>query len=117
MRHSRAAILAKRSTIWTRALSFLQREHRAEAYWWEVFEIGRRLALTGFVLLVLPPEMETLRLLFAQTLTIFSLSLIALIKPYKRVCNNILAFLAQVLLLFVFSLAMMMCALARTPLP
>lgn len=63
---SRRALLAKRATFWTRALGFLHREYRADCYWWEIVEMGRRLAITSFVLLVLPAERETMRLVFAQ---------------------------------------------------
>ena len=102
---TRRALLAKRGTFWTRALGFLHREYRAECYWWEVVEMGRRLLLTGFVFLVLPPAMETVRLLFAQVLTLISLCAVALIQPYKRADNNTLAFAANLMLLLVLILS------------
>ena len=34
--------------------------------WYEVVEMCRRLLLTGIVLLLIPPEAEAMRLLFAQ---------------------------------------------------
>ena len=68
--------------------------------------MARRIALTGFVLLVLPPEQDTMRLVFAQVVTLVSLCAVSLIAPYKRPDNNTLAFVAQLMLLFVLNLAM-----------
>ena len=55
----------------------------------------RRLALTGFVLLLIPPESETLRLFFAQIVTLIAICAIKLLAPYKRKDNNTLAILSQ----------------------
>ena len=102
----RKALMSRRANFWTRALGFLHREYRPECYWWEVTEMARRLSLTGFVLLVLPPERETMRLVFAQVVTLISVCAVSLIQPYKRADNNTLAFVAQLMLLFVLNIAM-----------
>lgn len=102
---SRRALLEKRATFLTRAFGFLHREYRASCYWWEVVEMLRRLLLTGAVLLIIPPEAEAMRLLFAQVVTLCSLCAVGLIQPYKRSDNNTLAFAAQLMLLFVLTLA------------
>lgn len=106
MMRTRSALLAKRATFWTRALRFLVREYRPECYWWEAIEMVRRLLLSGFVFLIMPPEMEMMRLLFAQLITLVSLCAVGLIQPYKRSDNNTLAFSAQLLLLFVLLMVM-----------
>lgn len=100
----RGALRMKRATFWTRALGFLHREYRAGCYWWEVVEIARRLALTGVVLLIFPAEVETLRFTFAQVITFCSLCAVALIQPYKRKDINTLAFVANLMLLFVLTI-------------
>lgn len=105
---TRGALLAKRGTFWTRATAFLTREYRPECYWWEVVEIARRLALTGVVLLLIPIEEETMRLIFAQVITLISLLAVALIAPYKRRDNNTLALISQVMLLFILLIAQLL---------
>ena len=103
--YSSRALLEKRATFVTRAFGFLHREYRSSCYWWEVVEMLRRLLLTGAVLLIIPPEAEAMRLLFAQVVTLCSLCAVGLIQPYKRSDNNTLAFAAQLMLLFVLTLA------------
>lgn len=103
---SRDALIAKRASFWTRSFAFLHREYREDCYWWEVVEMLRRLALTGFVVLVLSPETESLRLLFAQVVTFVSMNAIIFIRPYKRADNNTLAIISQMVLLFVLILAL-----------
>jgi hypothetical protein len=72
------------------ASRFLYREYRAHLYLWEVWELLRRLALTGFVLLV-PEKHELMRLLAALVISLLSLTALLLLRPYKAADNQAVA--------------------------
>ena len=54
----------QRKTPISRALSFVHGGYEPWVFWWELLELGRKLFLTGFVLLI-PQELTLLRLLLA----------------------------------------------------
>jgi len=57
-------LLKRRPTQLNRATAFLWADYHAQAFWWEPFEMCRKLVVTGWVLLV-PEDKEQLRVLLA----------------------------------------------------
>ena len=81
---------AKSPTALTRATAFLHREYEKTWYWWEAVELARKLVLTGFVLLI-PEENAFIRLLVATLICSFYAVVLAVVRPFKRVEDNVLA--------------------------
>ncbi|EOD41030.1 hypothetical protein EMIHUDRAFT_108214 [Emiliania huxleyi CCMP1516] len=81
---------AKRPNALTRATGFLHREYKKKCYWWEVVELARKLVLTGFVLLI-PEKSAFLRLVVATLVCSFYAVVLAVVRPFKRVEDNVLA--------------------------
>jgi hypothetical protein len=48
----RKAILKQKHTKMSLAIAFLYREYKPHMYWWELVEMGRRLVLVGFAVLM-----------------------------------------------------------------
>ena len=82
---------AKTPNALTRATAFLHREYKRNWYWWEAADLARKLFLTGFVLLVAEEEDSFVRLVVAVLVCSCYAVVIALIQPYKRFGDNILA--------------------------
>jgi hypothetical protein len=77
-----------------RAIEFLTQEYREELYYWEVFEVLRKLALSGFLLLT--PESATfLRLIVAVLLSVSYMVLVLAVKPFKQQSTAFVALSAQ----------------------
>lgn len=68
---------------------------------WEPLELVRKLALTGFVLLI-PASQSFLRLVLALMLTLISLTLYLQLKPFKADDNDLIAVGGQMGLVCVF---------------
>ena len=82
---------AKSPNALTKATAFLHREYKRNWYWWEAADLARKLFLTGFVLLVAEEEDSFVRLVVAVLVCSCYAVVIALIQPYKRFEDNILA--------------------------
>ena len=81
---------AKTPTALTRATAFLHREYELTFYWWEALELARKLTLTGAVLLI-EEQRAFLRLLVATVIcSVYAVGL-AIVRPYKRVEDTLLA--------------------------
>ena len=74
---SRGAHLTHTHTLLSRSTSFLSGDYEAKRFWWEPVEMCRKLALTGWVLLI-PEEFEKARALTAILVSVTSLTLRAL---------------------------------------
>jgi len=85
----------------SRALHFLFADYRLAYFFWEPVELMRRLALTGFVLLV-GEEHELLRALIALLVSFFWLVAQWALKPYKQLVDNHLAAVANIALTLIF---------------
>ena len=92
---------AKSPNALTKATAFLHREYKKTWYWWEAVELARKLVLTGFVLLI-PEERAFVRLVVATLVCSFYAVVLAVVRPYKRVEDNVLAVATGLVLLLLF---------------
>ena len=92
---------AKTPNALTRATAFLHREYTKTWYWWEAVELARKLVLTGFVLLI-PEKNAFLRLVVATLVCSCYAVVLAVVRPYKRVEDNVLAVATSLALLLLF---------------
>ena len=92
---------AKSPNALTRATAFLHREYEKTWYWWEAVELARKLVLTGFVLLI-PEKNAFLRLVVAILVCSCSGFMLAAVRPYKRVEDNVIAVATSLVLLLLF---------------
>ena len=92
---------AKSPNALTRATAFLHREYEKTWYWWEAVELARKLVLTGFVLLI-PEKNAFLRLVVATLVCSCYAVVLAVVRPYKRVEDNVLAVATSLALLLLF---------------
>jgi len=92
---------AKTPNAMTRATAFLHREYAKSWYWWEAVELARKLVLTGFVLLI-PEERAFLRLVVATLVCSCYAVALAVVRPYKRVGDDVLAVATSLVLLLLF---------------
>ena len=92
---------AKSPNALTRATAFLHREYEQNWYWWEAVELARKLVLTGFVLLI-PEKNAFLRLVVATLICSCYAVVLAVVRPYKRVEDNVLAVATSLVLLLLF---------------
>ena len=92
---------AKTPNALTRATAFLHREYEKTWYWWEAVELARKLVLTGFVLLI-PEKSAFLRLVVATLVCSFYAVVLAVVRPFKRVEDNVLAVATSLVLLLLF---------------
>ena len=81
---------ANTPTALTRATGFLHREYEKTYFWWEALELARKLVLTGFVLLI-PEERAFVRLVVATLICSFYAVVLAVVRPYKRIEDDVLA--------------------------
>ena len=92
---------AKSPNALTRATGFLHREYKKTWCWWEAVELARKLVLTGFVLLI-PEKNAFLRLMVATLVCSCYGFMLAAVRPYKRVEDNVLAVATSLVLLLLF---------------
>jgi hypothetical protein len=76
-------LLKRRPTQLNRATAFLWADYHAQAFWWEPFEMCRKLTLTGAVLLI-GDESEQARVLVALLVSLVFLSLHLSVRPLRR---------------------------------
>ena len=91
----------KTRTALTRATRFLHREYVLTYYWWEALELARKLVLTGAVLLI-PEERAFVRLVVATLVCVCYSVAIAIVRPYNRVEDDVLAVATSLVLLLLF---------------
>ena len=74
----------------SRAVDFLHSEYRSRFFFWEVFELVRRIVLTGGLLLI-PVEVGFIRILTAVAICVASLLALCFLQPFRSTTNNIVA--------------------------
>jgi len=92
---------AKTANALTEATAFLHREYKRRWYWWEAVELARKLVLTGAVLLI-PEERAFVRLVVATLVCVCYSVAIAIVRPYNRVEDDVLAVATSLVLLLLF---------------
>ena len=92
---------ASAPTAFAGAIGILYREYDRRVFWWELVELVRRLVLVGFLQFI-PDSYAMLRLLVAIWTSIVYLSLVLIVRPFKRDDDNALAITAASLLLATF---------------
>jgi len=102
----RHLVRAKRTTPLAEACSFLWRDYSEGFLYWEIFDIYRKLTLTGFILLIDPENGSTriLRLLIANVISMLYFGVLLLARPYKQANNLGFAFVSHILLMMCFIL-------------
>jgi hypothetical protein len=88
---SRGAFVNKRTTLLTRATSFLHAEYYQKYFWWEPLFLLQRLLVTGFVMVFFQEELAIRRVLFGIGVTISYMAMLLAFRPYARRDLNILA--------------------------
>ena len=100
---TRKAIRANRPTYLSTALSFLYREYRTAAFWWELMEMVRRLVLVGFFVLLRRGSME--QLILALLVCLVYLLVQTQASPYRKADDNTLAICCS------FALCVLFCCM------
>merc|ERR1712072_280908 len=77
-------------------MSFLWQSYRTGCWWYEAFEIVRRLALCGGINVWFPPE-TTSGVFLTVVFTVFSFVFLAYNKPFAKASDNMLSYLGNAL--------------------
>ena len=85
----RSAIVHKRPTTLSRALDYMVRDYEPEFFWWELFEMWKKLFLVGFAVLILPGSIE--QLFIAFLFSAVSAFFISLARPFQSVMDDYFA--------------------------
>lgn len=85
----------------SRAVRVLHSEYRGEMFYWEIFEISRKLVLTGFVFLI-PREDAALRLIVAILVCVAHLVVLQAAAPFRSRSTYFFAIAASLTLLCTF---------------
>jgi len=81
-------------TLLAPSISFLRKEYIKSCWFWEVAELGRKEVLTGFLLLV-PQELNFLRIVLAMLLSLCHVVLLAVARPYRSSSTAFVALLTS----------------------
>ena len=101
----RSSLRQQRRTPVVRATAILHQDYRSRCYFWEAVLLLQRLAVTGFVRLL--DVNDTIRLCVRLLVVFGYLILLLIIRPYKRRVVGHLAALAQVVLVLLFTAALL----------
>ena len=85
----RSAIVQKRPTTLSKALGYLVRDYEPGYFWWELFEMWKKLVLVGFAVLILPGSVE--QLFIAFLFSAISAFFVSLAMPFKNVDDDYFA--------------------------
>ena len=80
---SRGAFVTGEATPLSRAITFLSDDYGVATYWWEPLEMGRKLALTGWTVLI-NEENELARVVVALLTSLLFLAVHTSIRPFRR---------------------------------
>ena len=111
---SRRALRGGPSTALSRSLHPLTKDYTHAAYWWELVDVCRKLALTGFLALLRPGSILQL---YAAVIVVASISLLQLYTaPYHSLSDNLLSLISALALVLTFlaSLGIQLTALNPT---
>lgn len=79
----RHALHSMQPTEWSLATSIIHKEYTHNAFYWESFELLRRLTLCGFLLLI-PRTLGFIQLIVAILFCFISFTVLLLYQPYRR---------------------------------
>jgi len=109
----RRFVRVKRTTPLTAACSFLWRDYNERLFYWEIFDLYRKLFLTGFIYFIKPEEGSSmiLRLLVASAVSLLYTGILLRIRPYKHAIDFNLAFAGNIILslCFIFGIILHFC--------
>ena len=97
---ARKAIIFNQPTPLSTATRFLYREYEAPYFWWELCEMGRRVVLVGFMVLVSPGSV--MQLIIGAVLSLSYLLLQTQAAPFKDTGDDFLANSASFSLVITF---------------
>ena len=80
------------ATELSRALAFLSKDYQPERFFWELFEVARKITITGFLALIDPGSLLQLYLAVGMALCILILQMYA--SPYASVSDNFLSMIS-----------------------
>merc|ERR1712151_1196003 len=103
---NRRVLRSGRSNALATATKFLTGGYHNHVYFWEAIELFRRLAVSGFVLLI-PYDQIYWRIIMALAVSIPILVLTAFIKPLKRSEDNMLSIISQCILIFAYIICLL----------
>lgn len=104
-KREKGAVELKRLT----RISFLIYPYKPNIYWFETYELVRKLVQTSFIgLLPTPtPELQGLLALIAQNVTVAAIIVLVYLKPYRKLSDFMFAVITLVLLLPAAQLSIM----------
>lgn len=116
----RHAILQHRPTTLSRATRFLWNGYEDAYYWYEIFELYKKLTLTSFLLFINSKSggnLKLLRLAIGLMVSLGGLMLQFTFKPFRKDSDDALNCAAQLLLVvfFLFGTLLKLCNSAMTP--
>lgn len=100
----RTSVRSQRTTVLSEACRFLWRDYHRSMMFWEIFDILRKIMLTGCVMFIDREEgsNKIFRLIVAIAISTLYFGLLALARPFKRHGDLYLAFTSNVCLIGCF---------------
>ena len=98
---NRKALAAGTNNAYTRAMRFLTGGYKNQYFYWEVVELFRRLACSGFIMLI-PHEYVFMRIAIAIAVSIPILVMTAFLRPVKNSEDTVLGITGQMIMLVAF---------------
>merc|ERR1712023_245924 len=100
------ALLTERPTALSRALSFLVKDYEPAYFWWELLEAWKKLFLVGFMVLIMPGEVEQLVIAFLVSLVY--MLLVSVAQPFKEGGDDFFAKACGFALAFIFFVSVLL---------
>ena len=104
----RANLLQRKVTDMTRALRFLWRPYRPQFWYFEMFEIARKLFLVGFVVFL--PAGSLVQIVWALNIAISVIAIEVQVAPFVHIADSYCSLIASLATIFI----LLMCAVLRT---
>ena len=98
---NRKAMAAGTNNAYTRAMRFLTGGYKNQYFYWEVVELFRRLACSGFIMLI-PHEYIFMRIAIAIAVSTPILVMTAFLQPVKNLEDTVLGITGQMIMLVAF---------------
>jgi len=98
---SRDALRTGNATSLSRATDFLSADYKSSHFWWEPLEMCRKLALTGWILLI-GENFEQARVLVAICVSIAFQAIHLSIQPLRRAEDGVLVHSTELALIFIY---------------
>ena len=104
---ARGAILSGRPSPLSKALDFLHRDVEPRCYWWEIAEIGKKLFMVGFVVLI--QRGQTIQLVVGFSFCLVYLLFTNIFAPYTHDDDDFFATLCN----FVLTATVFLCVVLK----